>query len=80
MNRRSTRYHVIIVRNDNSSEMIQCNARRKDAIRRATFVAQDTIGWPSVKHCYVLDVMTWNDVVPFSAERKCDALANQTAR
>jgi len=52
---RAIRYEVTIERADGSVEMIQCNSRRTDAIKRAAFVAQDRAGWPNVVRAWVLD-------------------------
>jgi hypothetical protein len=57
MNSRSTRYHIEITRKDGSSEVIQSNSRRIDALKRAAFVAMDRQGWPSVVGVKVLDTM-----------------------
>ena len=46
MNRRSTRYQIVVVRANGVAETIQASSRRVDAVKRAAFVANDKAGWP----------------------------------
>ena len=52
---RSTRYEIHVVRDGNLTEMVQANSRRKDALKRAEFIANDTLGWPTVRSVKVID-------------------------
>lgn len=55
MYNRRDRYQVTVERQDGTVEMIQCNSRCVDAVKRAKFVAKDRTGWPSVVRCFVVD-------------------------
>lgn len=63
-NARGQRYEIYVERaNRDQREMIQCNGRRIDAMRRARFVAADRKGWPTINKVAVLDTWTaeWID-------------------
>lgn len=58
MSIRAIRYEVTVQYRGGRTEMVQCNARKVDAARRARVIADDTVGWPNVAFAYVLDRAT----------------------
>ena len=52
---RSTRYGIYVTRKDGTTDLVQANAVRKDAVKRARFISEDAAGWPSTDFVVVKD-------------------------
>jgi hypothetical protein len=62
MTSRSTRYEIWNIETDGSRNLLQANARKLDAIKRAKFILADFTGWSRTIAVRVIDTRTSFDL------------------